>query len=101
MSVHRKEVTMNTTIEERASATRNDPRWTSVEKRVKTADGKFYYSVQTTGVYCRPSCAARLARPENVRFFESVEEAEAAGFRACKRCKPNGRSVSEQHALTI
>ena len=64
-----------------AAATESDPRWASVVARSAAADGTFYYSVRTTGVYCRPSCAARLARPENVRFHASREEAEAAGFR--------------------
>ena len=66
-----------------------DPRWAAVVARDAEADGVFYYSVKTTGVYCRPSCAARLARPENVRFHETCAEAEAAGFRPCKRCRPN------------
>ena len=52
-------------------------------------DGVFYYGVVTTGVYCRPSCAARPARPENVRFFSSPESATAAGYRPCKRCRPD------------
>lgn len=66
-----------------------DPRWASLVARDSSADGSFFYSVSTTGVYCRPSCAARLARPENVRFYESREDAEQAGFRPCKRCKPD------------
>jgi AraC family transcriptional regulator, regulatory protein of adaptative response / methylated-DNA-[protein]-cysteine methyltransferase len=62
---------------------------------------KFYYSVKTTGVYCRPSCAARLARPENVQFHLTCEDAEKAGFRPCKRCKPDQASRVEQHAEKI
>ena len=88
-------------IEKLAASTMNDPRWTSVATRDKAADGTFYYSVKTTGVYCRPSCAARLARPENVLFFETTDEAEAAGFRACKRCKPKGLSLSQENAATM
>jgi AraC family transcriptional regulator of adaptative response/methylated-DNA-[protein]-cysteine methyltransferase len=83
------------------SATENDSRWASVVARDPKADGKFYYSVETTGVYCRPSCAARLARPENVRFHATCEDAEKAGFRPCKRCKPNEISPAEQHAAKI
>jgi AraC family transcriptional regulator of adaptative response/methylated-DNA-[protein]-cysteine methyltransferase len=71
-----------------AGATEGDPRWAAVVARDPDADGRFFYSVRTTGVYCRPSCAARLARPENVRFHSTCEDAERAGFRACKRCKP-------------
>jgi AraC family transcriptional regulator of adaptative response/methylated-DNA-[protein]-cysteine methyltransferase len=64
-------------------------RWEAVKRRDRAADGAFVYSVRTTGVYCRPSCAARLARRENVRFHPTGAEAEAAGFRPCKRCRPN------------
>src|SRR3989442_1576023 len=84
-----------------AAATENDPRWASVVARNPEADGMFYYSVQTTGVYCRPSCAARLARSENVRFHTTCEDAEKAGFRPCKRCKPNQPSLVEQHAAKV
>jgi len=78
-----------------------DPRWQALVSRDRASDGKFVYSVKTTGVYCRPSCAARLARPENVRFHDSCAEAERAGFRSCKRCKPDQLSMAERHAATI
>lgn len=84
-----------------AAATANDPRWVSVVARNPKADGTFYYSVKTTGVYCRPSCAARLARPENVRFHTTCEDAEKAGFRPCKRCKPDQPPLAEQYASTV
>ncbi len=87
--------------EKLAAQTMSDPRWLSVVGRNKEADGQFFYSVKTTGVYCRPSCAARLARPENVRFYTSTEAAEKAGFRACKRCKPSGLSLTEANAAKI
>ena len=61
-----------------ADLTVRDPRWATVLARDSSADGQFYYSVRSTGVYCRPSCAARPARPENVRFHTSREDAEAA-----------------------
>src|SRR5260370_11789211 len=80
-----------------AAITLSDPRWPLIVARDATADDKFYYSVKSTGVYCRPSCAARLARPENVRFHQSCEDAEEAGFRPCKRCKPNQPSRAEQN----
>jgi AraC family transcriptional regulator of adaptative response/methylated-DNA-[protein]-cysteine methyltransferase len=86
---------------ELANATLHDPRWASIVARDTTADRKFYYCVKTTGVYCRPSCAARRARPENVQFHETWEEAEKAGFRACKRCKPKEPSLVEQNAAEI
>lgn len=68
---------------------RDDDRWTAVVERDARADNFFYYSVATTGVYCRPSCAARLALRENVAFHVSRADAEQAGFRPCKRCRPN------------
>jgi AraC family transcriptional regulator of adaptative response/methylated-DNA-[protein]-cysteine methyltransferase len=71
------------------TATEADPRWARVQARDKAADGEFFYSVATTGVYCRPSCAARPANPKNVAFHRTTAEAEAAGYRACKRCKPD------------
>jgi AraC family transcriptional regulator, regulatory protein of adaptative response / methylated-DNA-[protein]-cysteine methyltransferase len=66
-----------------------DDLWAAVAERNSRFDGSFVYSVATTGVYCRPSCAARPKR-ENVRFHATWAEAEAAGFRPCKRCKPKG-----------
>ncbi len=77
----------------RARGTLADARWASVLARDRAADGTFVYSVRTTGVYCRPSCASRAARPENVAFHASAEAAERAGFRACKRCRPEGRDA--------
>ena len=84
-----------------ARATASDARWAAVVARDPQADGPFYDSVETTGVSCRPSCAARLARPEPVRFHATYEEAERAGFRPCKHCQPNQASPVEQHATTI
>ena len=67
----------------------DEERWEAVVDRSRAADGAFFFSVQTTGVYCRPSCGARLPRRENVAFHTTPADAEAAGFRACLRCKPN------------
>lgn len=88
---------MNTNYIETVS----DDRWTSIVKKDRAADGEFFYSVETTGVYCRPSCAARLAKPENVRFHLTCEDAEKAGFRACKRCKPDRPPLVEQHTQMV
>ena len=66
----------------------DDERWTSVLARDHARDGAFVFAVTTTGIYCRPSCPARRPRPENVRFFARPDDAEAAGFRACRRCRP-------------
>lgn len=81
--------------------TQKDPRWAAVLARDARADGEFYYSVKTTGVYCRPSCASRPPRPENVRFHATREEAEQAGFRPCKRCRPDEPPLMEQHAARV
>ncbi|KAJ3480745.1 hypothetical protein NLG97_g7993 [Lecanicillium saksenae] len=63
-------------------------RWQAVQDRDGSADGRFVYAVKTTKIYCRPICKARLARRANVSFYETGLEAQNAGFRACKRCKP-------------
>ncbi|MGH6761157.1 MAG: bifunctional DNA-binding transcriptional regulator/O6-methylguanine-DNA methyltransferase Ada [Phyllobacterium sp.] len=79
----------------------NDPRWQSVVAHDASADGKFVYAVKTTGVYCRPSCPSRNAKPRNVSFYATCEDAESAGFRACLRCAPNAASQAETHAAII
>jgi AraC family transcriptional regulator of adaptative response/methylated-DNA-[protein]-cysteine methyltransferase len=79
----------------------DDPRWAALAARDPAHDGRFVYSVATTGVYCRPSCPSRPARPENVRFHASPAEAEAAGFRPCRRCRPDGASPREGQAAAI
>ena len=92
---------MNSKTEQRAAATVADPRWAAVQARDAAADGQFFYAVRTTGVYCRPSCGARPARPENVTFHATTADAEAAGFRACKRCKPDQATppAAQQQAM--
>lgn len=75
--------------------------WAAVVARDASSDGQFYYSVRTTGVYCRPSCPARLANRANVAFHKTCQDAEAAGFRACKRCKPGKPSLAELYAQTV
>ncbi len=86
---------------ETADAVLRDPRWASVVARAAAADGEFFYSVRTTGVYCRPSCGARLPRPENVAFHADCAAAEHAGFRPCLRCRPGQPGLREQHAATV
>lgn len=76
-------------------------RWSAVLARDANADDAFYYAVRTTGVYCRPSCAARPAKRGNVAFYATTAEAERAGFRACKRCKPDQASLRARHAQLI
>jgi AraC family transcriptional regulator of adaptative response/methylated-DNA-[protein]-cysteine methyltransferase len=79
----------------------DDPRWARIVARDKTADGHFWYSVLTTGVYCRPSCPSRRANPENVQLHDSLEGAKATGFRPCKRCHPDGLSIEAENAALV
>jgi AraC family transcriptional regulator, regulatory protein of adaptative response / methylated-DNA-[protein]-cysteine methyltransferase len=79
----------------------DESRWQAVVRRDRAADGAFYYSVRTTGVYCRPCCAARLPNRQNVRFHATVEQAQQAGFRACKRCRPNEAPLASRQAEAV
>jgi AraC family transcriptional regulator, regulatory protein of adaptative response / methylated-DNA-[protein]-cysteine methyltransferase len=79
-------VVQTTRIKE--AATSEERYWEAVVARDSRRDGEFFFAVSTTGVYCRPSCAARRPRRENVRFFRTPEAAEQAGYRACLRCRP-------------
>ena len=76
-------------------------RWEAVVQRDRNANDAFFYCVKTTGIYCRPSCPARLASRENVAFHLSAKDAERAGFRACKRCKPNDPSTPGEQAAMV
>jgi AraC family transcriptional regulator, regulatory protein of adaptative response / methylated-DNA-[protein]-cysteine methyltransferase len=79
----------------------DDRYWAAVQSRDRRFDGIFYYSVATTGVYCRPSCGARLANRANVGFHSTCDAAEAAGFRPCKRCKPAEASLHSRYAQAV
>ena len=81
---HTRASTTTTSVQTLTPFSNDEARWEAVVRRDRTADGAFYYAVRTTGVYCRPSCAARLARREHVRFYATCEEAEQAGFRPCQ-----------------
>ena len=78
-----------------------DPRWARIVARDKMADGQFWYSVTTTGVYCRPSCPSRTANPKNVQLHDTLENAKATGFRPCKRCNPDGPSIETENAALV
>jgi AraC family transcriptional regulator, regulatory protein of adaptative response / methylated-DNA-[protein]-cysteine methyltransferase len=73
----------------------DDTRWRSVVDRDRGADGAFVYAVSSTGVYCRPSCPSRRARRDRVTFFETAADAQLAGFRACRRCRPDAIAPSD------
>ncbi len=78
-----------------------DARWTAVTQRDRQHDGEFVYAVRTTGVYCRPSCPSRAARRENVAFFDTTHAARDAGFRACRRCQPDGVSLEHRRVAAV
>ena len=69
--------------------------WQAVASRARQADGAFVYAVSTTGVYCRPSCPSRRPRRENVHFFPLPEAAERAGYRPCRRCRPQEQTLRD------
>ncbi len=79
----------------------SDPRWTRILTRDPKADGKFWYSVSTTGICCRPSCPSRTANPKNIAFHDTLQDAKAAGMRACKRCHPDAASMAAVNATII
>src|ERR1700730_1142681 len=79
----------------------NDPRCAQVIARDRTADGQFWYSVATTGIYCRPSCPSRGCNPKNVAFHNTLEAAKSTGFRPCKRCNPDGVSQDMENAILV
>ncbi|MFC4471264.1 bifunctional transcriptional activator/DNA repair enzyme AdaA [Streptomyces xiangluensis] len=79
----------------------DEERWRAVLRRDRQADGLFYYSVRTTGIYSRPSCVSRPARRANTVFFTDPEAAERAGYRPCRRCRPRGNSSHDSHLTAI
>ena len=84
------------------TAYRTDPqRWIAVTNRDTAADGRFVFGVRTTGVYCRPGCKSRRPRRENVVFFTSNEQAQRAGFRACRRCRPELPGAADAHRDSV
>src|SRR5213082_2798226 len=75
--------------------------WAALASGDRSHDGAFVYAVRTTGIYCRPGCASRMPRRENVAFYATPDAAEEAGFRPCKRCRPTDGSVGERHIAAI
>lgn len=76
-------------------------RWKQLCERDARAEGKFLYAVKTTGVFCRPTCASRLPRVENVEFFATARDAASAGYRACKRCRPEEAPRAERERALV
>ncbi|MCK8784863.1 bifunctional DNA-binding transcriptional regulator/O6-methylguanine-DNA methyltransferase Ada [Roseomonas sp. NAR14] len=81
--------------------TARDPRWARILARDPAADGAFWYSVTSTGVYCRPSCPSRAANPANVRLHDTLAEARATGCRPCRRCRPDDPSAASRDAALV
>lgn len=81
--------------------TASDPRWARIVARDRSADGQLWYSVATTGIYCRPSCPSRTANPRNVTLHDTLESARATGCRPCKRCNPEGLSSDAGNAALV
>lgn len=84
-----------------ADSVEQDPRWAKVVARDPCADAQFVYAVRTTGIYCRPSSVSRLPNPQNVVFFDSAAQAEAAGYRPSKRAAADQTHLAEQHAALV
>jgi len=84
-----------------AAPSERNHRLSQIKRRDPAAEGQFWCSVITTGVYCRPSCPARHARPENIRIHDTLEEARATGFRPCRRCNPEAPPLVELHDALI
>jgi len=78
-----------------------DIRWRAMQTRDARFDGTFHYGVRSTGIYCKPSCPSRRPRPQQVTFFHSCEAAEAAGFRACRRCQPRRADARDPRAEMV
>ncbi len=78
-----------------------DAMWDAVRRRDPAYDGAFFVAVKTTGVYCRPSCKSRPAKRENVSFYPSQEAAERAGYRPCKRCRPDRFGLLDPQAEAV
>jgi len=79
----------------------DDERWAAVLTRDPEADGAFVYAVRTTGIYCRPTCPSRRPRRENVEFHPTGDGAAKAGFRSCRRCRPDEKPRAAEHAELV
>lgn len=79
-----------------SSFTNDESRWQAVVDNDRRADSIFYYGVITTGIFCRPHCTSRLPNRENIVFFDTPKDALAAGFRPCRRCRPESAAPEDQ-----
>lgn len=83
------------------SAPVSDEQWQAIANNDASYDGQFFYAVKTTGIFCRPSCKSRLPKRENIGFFENADQALAAHFRPCKRCKPTGQRLPDEEWIAF
>ena len=90
-----------TSSQAQAQFTSDEARWQAVQSRDRQADGQFVYGVKTTGVYCRPSSSARLPQRKNVVFFDTAQEAEAAGYRASRRARADRTAAADERAELV
>ncbi|MEK4057487.1 bifunctional transcriptional activator/DNA repair enzyme AdaA [Paenibacillus sp. FSL F4-0087] len=79
----------------------DEKQWNAIIHNDSSYDGKFYYGVKTTGIFCRPSCKSKTPKYENVTIFNNPEEALAQHFRPCKRCKPTGERIPDQEWISV
>ncbi|MCO4850600.1 bifunctional transcriptional activator/DNA repair enzyme AdaA [Bacillus vallismortis] len=79
----------------------SDEQWQAIVHNDASYDGQFFYAVKTTGVFCRPSCKSRIPKRENIGFFENANQAQAAHFRPCKRCKPTGKRLPDEEWIAF
>ena len=92
---------MDTHLEMKSDFTDTAGRWQAVQTKDRAADGHFWYGVRTTGIYCRPHCPSKPTKFENITFHGSIADAEAHGYRACKRCRPDRQSMEEHQASVV
>lgn len=79
----------------------DEARWQAVSRRDENAVGVFFYAVTTTGIYCQPTCPSRRPRRENITYFATAADAVAAGFRACRRCRPDAEVVTDPAVASV
>lgn len=78
-----------------------EEQWQAILHNDATYDDKFFYAVKTTRIFCRPSCKSKPPKQENACVFQNAEEAQAAGFRPCKRCKPTGERLPDKEWVEV
>lgn len=78
-----------------------DEQWQAIINNEASYDGQFYYAVKTTGIFCRPSCKSKPPKRENIGYYQTIDQALAAKFRPCKRCKPTGHRLPDEEWIAL